>query len=231
MRTAIVTGASKGIGRQIALELGRTHHVIAVGRNEDDLRSLLAEIPSGESLVIDLAEADLEQAFGELDTSELDFVVHAAAIGEEGRIDTLTREDWRRSFEINFLSIVELTRILIPAMRAGRGTFVFINSGSGRMSYIGGEPYTATKHALRDLADCLREEEREHGVRVTSLYPGWVLTELGRNMRSSRGEIGEEYYIPVESFRPIIRTLLEMPETASIEELILRPSKSEPTGS
>lgn len=231
MRTAIVTGASKGIGRQIALELGSTHHVIAVGRDEQDLRSLLEEIPSGEPLVVDLAEADLEQAFATVDASELDFVVHAAAIGEEGRIESLSREDWRRSFEINFFSIVELTRILIPAVRRNRGTFVFINSGSGRMSYVGGEPYTATKHALRDFADTLREEEREHSVRVTSLYPGWVLTELGRNMRSSRGDIGEEYYIPVESFRPIVRTLLEMPVTASIEELILRPSKAEPSGS
>lgn len=209
MRTAIVTGASKGIGRQIALELGATHHVIAVGRDEQDLASLLAEVPSGEPLVADLAEADLAEAFGRVDTSELDFVVHAAAAGEEGRIDALSRADWRRNFELNFFSIAELTRILIPAMRENRGTYVFINSGSGRMSYSGGEPYTATKHALRDFADTLREEEREHGVRVTSLYPGWVLTELGRNMRSSRGDIGEEYYIPVESFRPIIRTLLD----------------------
>lgn len=227
MRTAIVTGASKGIGRQIALELGGTHHVVAVGRDENDLDSLLAEIPSGERLVVDLATADLADTFGRVDLSELDLVVHAAAIGEEGRIDTLTREDWLRSFEINFFSIVELTRVLIPAMRENRGTYVFINSGSGRMSYVGGEPYTATKHALRDFADTLREEEREHGVRVTSLYPGWVLTELGQNMRSSRGDIGEEYYIPVESFRPIIRAVLAMPPEASIEELIVRPAKSE----
>lgn len=86
--------------------------------------------------------------------------------------------------------MADLTARLLEPRRAAQGIVVMIDSGSGHVSYPNGAVYTGTKFALRTMADCLREEERENGVRVTSVHPGFVATDMGHRIREESGRAG-----------------------------------------
>ncbi|AWB83597.1 SDR family oxidoreductase [Corynebacterium liangguodongii] len=174
MKKALVTGASRGIGRAIAEELGRDHHVY-VGASRD-ASEVVATLPSAEPFVVDLRDsAAVAQACAGI--GELDVLVHAAGIYPKAPFDELTDEQWREAFEVNVFAGVTLVRELLPALRRSRGLILTINSGAGFHGVEGGSVYCATKFALKGLTDTLRLEEQGR-VRVTSLHPGPTDTDM-----------------------------------------------------
>ncbi len=246
----LITGASRGIGRAIAHELGRDHHLILGGRDREALDALAAELPSAQPFVADLADpaslADAVTALGlssdpadgpdggapadggaaaDGDTpGRLAGVVHSAGILVSGTVEELTAEDWNRSFALNVTAVAELTRLLLPALRAARGTVVTINSGSGYSSGAGGGAYSASKFALRALTDALRAEEKEHGVRVSSVHPGRTATDMQRELRSYEGgDYQEEDYMRPETVAATVGLALRLPADAAIDSLSVRP--------
>src|SRR5262245_27243490 len=141
---ALITGASRGIGKAVAEALGDTHDLLLGGRDEEALSSLAAGLPSARPWVVELTDdAALAAATAEID--RLDVLVHSAGVSLLGALTDVTVADWRNSFEINVVAVVELTRRLLPHLRASEGHVVLINSGSGIKANPKWGPYTASK--------------------------------------------------------------------------------------
>lgn len=223
-RHVLVTGATRGIGRTIARELGRDAHILVGGRSREAVSALVADLPSAQPFVCDLAdEAATAAAAAEL--GRLDAVVHNAGIAGGARAEDLTRERLREMFEINVFAVIDLTRLLLPLLRAsGRGHVVAINSGAGLMTGSpGSTAYNGSKHALRAFTDALREEERGR-VRVTSIHPGRTHSDMQRRLQAELGRPYEESeFVTQQSVADTVRFVLDADPQAQIETLTIRP--------
>jgi NADP-dependent 3-hydroxy acid dehydrogenase YdfG len=162
--TALVTGATGGIGRAIALDLGKTHRVLVGGRNADAVHEVVAILPDAAPYIADLVRGPLPAL-----PDRLDVIVHSAGVEAGSTVENTEAATWQHVFEVNVFAVAALTRHALPALRAASGLVVSINSGSGFTSSPGGGTYAASKFALRALTDALREEERANGVRVSSV--------------------------------------------------------------
>ena len=219
---ALVTGASRGIGRAIALDLGRTHHVVLVGRDAHALADVASGLADAAVLVLDVADEDAVAA-ADL-PGRVDVLVHAAGVAGHGTVEDTSREQWRSAFETNVFGVADLTARLLPALRDGGGTVVLINSGAGLFSTPGGSVYSATKFALRTFGDCLREEERANGVRVVSIHPGIVDTAMGRAVLERRDGGHPERMVAPGTTAAAVRTAVDAPPEAQFETVSIRPT-------
>ncbi|MDK8241660.1 SDR family oxidoreductase [Corynebacterium coyleae] len=174
MKKALITGASRGIGRAIAEELGKDHHIYAGASR--DASEIVSALPSAEPFEVDLTDtAAIERAAAEID--ELDVLVLAAGVMENGSLSELTDASWRHMMEVNLHAPVTLTRALLPALRRSNGLIITINSGAGYHGIANNSAYCASKFALRGFTDSLAQEEAGK-VRVTSLHPGRTDTDM-----------------------------------------------------
>ena len=157
---ALVTGASRGIGAAVAGALAPTHDVLLGGRDADALGAVAAGLPGARPWPVELTDpTELADAVADID--RLDVLVHSAGIGPLGTVEDSPAEQWRQTFEVNVVAVAELTRLLLPALRAARGRVVCINSGAGFTARPGWASYAASKFALRAFADALRAEEAD----------------------------------------------------------------------
>lgn len=222
----LITGATRGIGRAIADELAADHHLILGGRNADALAELATAFPSAEPFAVELTDQRaVADAVAALDLPRgLDAVVHSAGVLVSGTVEALSAQDWQRSLSINVVAVADLTRLLLSALRQARGTVVTINSGSGFTSGAGGGAYSASKFALRALTDALRAEEAEHGVRVSSIHPGRVDTDMQHELRDFEdGEYQAERYLRPQSVAAAVGLAVRAGDDASIDVLSVRP--------
>lgn len=218
---ALVTGATRGIGHAIARELGRTHHVLVGGRRADAVAEVVAQLPSAEAYVADLAAGELPAL-----PQRLDVLVHSAGVEEGGRVADTARATWENVFATNVFAVAELTRRALPALRAAQGIVVAINSGSGFNSGPGGGVYSASKFALRAFADALREEERGAGVRVSSVHPGRTDSDMQRALTAKLGEeYDTDYFLAPEDVAAAVRLVVDLPARGTIETLSVRPTR------
>lgn len=216
--TALVTGASRGIGRAIAIELSRTHHILVGGRDAAAVAAVVAALPSAEPFLADLTTGDVPTI-----PEQLDVLVHSAGVEDGGTIEKTRTEVWRHIFEVNVFAVAELTRRALPALRAAHGLVVVINSGSGLRSGPGGGAYAGSKFALRALTDALREEERGR-VRVSSIHPGRVDTEMQQALVAREGhEYDTSYTLSPEMVATTVRTAVDLPPSGTVESLSVRP--------
>lgn len=221
----LITGAGGGIGSAVARELARDHELLLAGRSAERLAPLAEEL-GAETLEFDLADAEATEA-AVRGIDRLDGLVHAAAVSPTATVEQAGLELWQRAVALNLIAPAELTRLLLPALRAGGGTVVFINSGAGLQPRQGsGAVYSATKFALRGLADVLRLDENDTGVRVTTVYPGSTDTPM---LRSSYEELGFPYeperYIRPETIASAVALALRAGPDAQITELNVRPRR------
>jgi NADP-dependent 3-hydroxy acid dehydrogenase YdfG len=220
--TALVTGATRGIGRAVVEELARTHDVVLVARDAGALEAVSREVQGSTVLVLDVAD---ETAVDAATLPErVDVLVHAAGISVHGTVGEVAREDWRTVFEVNLFGVAHLTARLLPALRDGGGTVVLVNSGAGLFSTPGNAVYSGSKFALRTFGDCLREEEREHGVRVVSVHPGIVDTDMGRRVLERREGAHPERMIDPSTIAAAVRTAVDAPPEAQFETISIRPT-------
>jgi NADP-dependent 3-hydroxy acid dehydrogenase YdfG len=219
---AVVTGASRGLGRAIAADLAIDHDVLLGGRNLQTL-SQTASRCGGRAWPVELTDYDALRA-ATRDIYSLDVLVHNAAIWSAGTIADTATTTWRKIFEVNIFAIVELTRLLIPALRAAGGHVVLINSTVNASAAAGQAAYAASKSALRAFGDALRAEEQANGVRVTSLQLGRTDTDIQRAVRAAEmGRYEPHRYLQPKDVADTIRAVITAPATAPIFDLVVRP--------
>ena len=174
MKKALITGASRGIGRAIAEDLGKDHHIYA-GASKD-ASGIVSALPSAEPFEADLTDTDaILEAAAKIE--ELDVLVLAAGVMDGGPLEELTDDKWREMMEVNLFAPVTLTRALLPALRRSSGLIITINSGAGFHGMAENSAYCASKFALRGFTEALAQEEAGK-VRVTSLHPGRTDTDM-----------------------------------------------------
>ncbi len=184
-KTIFISGCSTGIGYTTAVELKkRGHRVICSARKENDVARLISE--GFETLLLDLAESDsIQQAvkqLTELTNGKIDGLFNNGAFGQPGAVEDLTREVLRNQFETNFFGTHELTNLIIPLMRKqGKGRIIYNSSVLGfvAMKYRGA--YNASKFALEGLADTLRLELKNTGIKLSIIEPGPITSEFRKN--------------------------------------------------
>ncbi len=219
---ALVTGATGGMGREIVRELSRSHRVIACGRDAERLAGIAAET-GAEVWPLDLTDhAAVAERVAAL--PRLDVLVHAAAIAQSLRVDTAAPADWEAHFAINVTAPAELTRLALPRIREAHGTIVFLGSGASTRPAPGSAVYTASKHALRGLADVLRIDEEPHRVRVATLAPGQTDTPMLRGLIPGEAYDPERYIRP-ESVAAAVRYVVDAPADVQITDLAIRPRR------
>ncbi|MDV6011033.1 SDR family oxidoreductase [Haloechinothrix sp. LS1_15] len=220
---ALVTGASSGIGTAIAHALGPTHRLLLGGRDKTALDAVAAAVPDAAPWQVDLTDPT-KVAEAVENITELDVLVHSAGIAALGSIEQAGVEDWRASFEINVTAVAELTRQLLPALRAAHGHVVVINSGAGYNARPGWGPYAASKFALRAFADALRAEEEPAGLRVTSVYPGRTATPMQQAIVADEGrDYDPDRFLRPESVAHAVAQAVTATPDAHPTEITLRP--------
>jgi len=223
MTAHLVTGAGSGIGRVVAERLlERGDDVWLLARSAERAHDLREDHPGATVLVADLSFPESVESL-ELPDS-LDSVVHAAGIVELGPLSDLSVEDWASQLRVNLVSPATLTRVALPALRAARGTVVFVNSGAGLNAHPGWSAYAASKFGLRALADSLRAEELEQGVRVTSVFPGRTATPMQVKVHAQEGkEYDADDWIDPATVADAIIRVLDLGDDATITDLSVRP--------
>ncbi|HUO40058.1 MAG TPA: SDR family oxidoreductase [Mycobacterium sp.] len=191
----LVTGASSGIGRAVAVELaGRGHTVFAAARREAALEELAATHPGIAAAPMDVTDEDsIARAFKLIDSTTdgtgVDVLVNAAGFALTGPIETLSIQEVKRQFDTNVFGLLAVTRAALPSMRARRaGRLINISSVVGRTSFPAMGVYGATKYAVEALSDALRMELAPAGIKVVLIEPGFVATDIvGASMRERDG--------------------------------------------
>jgi short-subunit dehydrogenase len=179
--TAVVTGASRGIGRAIALRLAGTYEILALARTQTALEELAREVASqgGKCRVAAVDVADPGAVARALDGVEAEVLINNAGVGPMKPMLELTPAEWHRIVDVNFNALFHVTRAVLPRMLdRQRGHVVVIGSISGRSAFVGGTAYAGSKHAAMAFAECLMLEVRDRGVKVSIVNPGSVATEF-----------------------------------------------------
>ncbi|MFC5996096.1 SDR family oxidoreductase [Pseudonocardia hispaniensis] len=221
---ALITGASRGIGAAVARALAPRCDLLLGGRDVAALTELADRLPGARAWPVELTDpAAVAAATAGID--RLDVLVHCAGVGLLGTVAETDAQTWRRQFDVNVVAVAELTRLLLPALRAARGDVVLLNSGSGYTARAGWGSYAASKFALRAFADALRAEETANGLRVTSVHPGRVDTDMQRAVVEQEGGTYEpSRYLRPESVAAAVLLAVTAPHDAMLTEVSLRPT-------
>ena len=178
-KTAVVTGASSGIGAATARALAAEgFHVFCAARRTDRIEALAAEI-GGTPVACDVTSAESVAALATTVGERLDVLVNNAggAFGA-GPVSDADTDAWRRTYEVNVIGLMQVTRALLPALlTSGAGAILNVGSTAGRVAYEGGASYTAAKHGTKVVTETLRLELFDQPVRVMEIAPGMVKTD------------------------------------------------------
>ncbi|MCF6157333.1 MAG: SDR family NAD(P)-dependent oxidoreductase [wastewater metagenome] len=229
---AVVTGASSGIGKAIALSLASQGvSVCLVGRNlqvlEDMAKEMKGVSPGIECYQADITlDADIEKLRACLhrDFGSIDILIHSAGICSMGRFENTSVEHLDKQYQINVRAPYLLTQVLLPFIISRRGQIVFINSSIGLSTKANFSQYAATKHALKAIADTLRAEVNTRGVRVVSIYPGKTATPMQEAIHEREGRTYRpEQLMQAEDIASVTINVLSLPRSAEVTDIHIRP--------
>ena len=219
MATYVVTGATRGIGREV-VRLLADETLVLVGRDAGALAALVDELPDARFVVADLTE--LATLAGLAWPGRVDGLVHSAGVAARGAVATTGPQPYAEMFSLNVVAVAELTRVLLPALREAGGTVVLLNSAQGLRVLGPSAAYAASKHALRAYGDALRQEEPD--LRVTSVYPGRVATEMQQALRAQEeGPYEPERYVAAGTVARVVVDALRLPDDAVMTDVTLMP--------
>lgn len=186
--TAVITGASRGIGRAIALRLSATHDIIAAARARSELDALTREVRDrgGACRPLELDVTDADRVATALAGVRADVLVNNAGVGFLKPFLELTAEEWSTMVDVNFNALFHVTRAILPGMIERRhGHIVIVGSIAGRSAFVGGTCYGGTKHAVMGFSESLMLEVRDKGVKVSVVNPGSVATDFFKGERDT----------------------------------------------
>ncbi len=228
--SALVTGAGRGIGRAVALQLARAGaRVLAVSRTESELTSLVSEIQESGGAAVGFP-ADLRQpracdaAVAEAVSrhGRLQILVNNAGVGGLAPLAEITDEEWDRILGTNLTAVFHLTRAALPHLRAGGGHVLMVSSLAGTNAIAGMSAYCASKAALDHMAACLMLEVRQQGVKVTTVAPGSVDTGFGDAVGMPSGA-DRSWMLRADDVAAQILDLLKARDDAHSSRVEMRP--------
>ncbi|MFW9993092.1 MAG: SDR family oxidoreductase [Candidatus Odinarchaeota archaeon] len=226
-KVAIVTGASKGIGKAIALKFAESGmKVVLAARNVDLLNKLKERIDKldGESLVVPTDVTDENQANALVQRTldqygKIDILVNNAGVGRFKRADEFTLEDYNHIFDINVKGVFLVTKYVVPHMlQKEYGQIINIASVAGKTGFKTGTLYSASKHAVVGYTWSLREDLKEHKIKVSVICPGSVVTEFG-GKRPTR----VEWAMEASDVAHAAMFLVNESDTVNTAEIIIKP--------
>jgi NADP-dependent 3-hydroxy acid dehydrogenase YdfG len=229
---AVITGAGSGIGRAIALSLAAENAKLClVGRQLETLEAVAMRARNHASIVkcyradlaldedINALAKDLKREFGHIDV-----LVHSAGVISLGRLESAPVADLDWQYRINVRAPYVLTQALLPMLILRQGQIVFINSSAGVSATANVGQYSATKFALRAIADSLRQEINAKGVRVLSVYPGRTAGPMQESVHKMEGKAYHpERLMQPEDVAAMVIQALSLPRSAEVTEIFMRP--------
>lgn len=229
-QVALVTGASRGIGRAIALELAaEAATVCLVARDSHALEEAATAMGRAGAAVYpaDLTrDEDVRELAGRLqrDFGRLDILVHSAGIIAHGPLSRAPVADFDNQYRANVRAPYLLTQLALPMLIACHGQVVFINSTLGLTTRPEVAQFSATQHALKAVADSLRQEVNEQGVRVLSVHPGRTATARQAAIHAQEGKrYRPERLMQPEDVAALVLSALRLPRTAEVTDINMRP--------
>jgi clavulanate-9-aldehyde reducatase len=236
-RVAVITGASSGIGEATALALSRAGAAVALGaRRRDRLEALVEKLDGPASVhAVDLTDEGAARGFVEAAEAEhggLHILVNNAGLMLLGPVSGADVSDWRRMLDINLWALLVCTHAALPLLeRSGGGDIVNVSSVAGLRANAGAAVYNMTKFGVHGFSEALRQEALHSGIRVTTVAPGFVETELqGHNrspvvrraMENAREKIGE--VLKAEDIADGVLYAVTRPPHMCVNEVVVRPT-------
>ncbi|MFF0338165.1 SDR family NAD(P)-dependent oxidoreductase [Kribbella sp. NPDC004875] len=228
---AVVTGASSGIGAASARHLAQAgFEVICAARRLDRIEALAKEI-DGRAVQCDVTSAEDVAALTAAVGDELQVLVNNAggAFGLEP-VAEADLDAWRRMYEVNVIAVAAVTKSLLPALIAGRGTIIVMGSTAGQVAYEGGGGYVAAKHGAKAVVDTLRLELYDQPVRVSEIAPGMVrsegfaLTRFGGDQsKADAVYAGVREPLTSDDVADIVAWIATRPAHVNIDRITVRP--------
>jgi NADP-dependent 3-hydroxy acid dehydrogenase YdfG len=228
-QVAIVTGASRGIGKEIAQKLanegvkltlvGSSVEVIQTveeltGKGFSDIIAVQADVANEEDMNR-VVQSTLDK-FG-----QIDILVNNAGIGFFKLTEEVTLEEWKKVFEVNVQGVFLGAKVVIPHMKERKsGTIITISSDVGRYTIPNGAAYTSTKYAVQGFSGSLAQEVRDYGIRVGTVNPGMVDTFFAN---STQGLPEKEEWLKVEDIANAVVYMASAPKHMLIDEIVLHP--------
>jgi NADP-dependent 3-hydroxy acid dehydrogenase YdfG len=229
-RTAVVTGASSGIGAATARRLARDGFAVVAAARREDRLARLAEETGARPVRLDVTDPASVRALADgLDGCDVLVNNAGGAVGLDP-VASADPADWQAMFEVNVLGTLRVTQALLPLLRAGGGTVVTITSTAANVNYEGGGGYSAAKHAEHAMTETLRLELAGQPVRVIEIAPGMVRTdEFALNRFGGDAERAAAVYADVD--RPLtaedvaecVALTVGLPLHVNVDQLVVRP--------
>jgi short-subunit dehydrogenase len=218
--TALITGASRGIGRAIALRLAPRWKVVALARTAAELDTLAAEIRGKggtcDALPLDVTDGDAVR--DALEGRAIDVAINNAGVGVMKPFVELEYSEWQLMMDVNLNAVYHVTHAVLPGMiERGRGHVVIIGSIAGKSGFAGGAAYSATKFAVNGFAESLMLEVRDAGVKVSVVMPGSVATSFNRSGRD------QSWKLMSEDVAAAVEFLLDTPQRMLVDRVEMRP--------
>lgn len=228
-QVAVITGASRGIGKEIASQLAEEGVRLALLGSSEDIHHTKEELErKGFSNILSFTadvsnENDIDHviqatrnAFG-----RVDILINNAGVGQFKSVEKLTVEEWQKTFEVNVQGVFLASKAVLPLMKKQQfGTIVTVASDVSRYTIPEGSLYTATKYAVQGFMGSLAQEVREHGIRVGTVNPGMVDTYFANG---TQGHPEKEDWLKVQDIAEAVVYMVQAPKHMVIDELHIHP--------
>ena len=232
-KVAVVTGASRGLGRAFAVALSSAGaRVYGLARSEDDLQSIADGLDDRfVPVVLDVSDAEaVEAAFARVedDAGRLDVLINNAGLGRFGEVDALPLDDWHVQVDTNLTGLFYCTHAAVPRMKRQHEAdgsvphIVNIASVAGLVGNPKIAAYNATKFGVRGFSEATMKELRPYGIKVTCVYPGSVDTHFA----DVAGTSGNPHAMEAEDVAATVLHVLQTPPGYLISEVVMRPMKT-----
>lgn len=224
-KTALITGAGKGIGKALAESLAQEGvNLGLIARTSADLEALQAELTAKYDIRVAIATADVavqddvNRAVASLteQLGAIHIVVNNAGIASFGKLVDMDPQEWERIIQVNLMGTYYVTRAVLPAMiEQNEGSIINISSTAGERGFATGSAYNASKFAVMGLTEALMQEVRKHNIRVTALTPSTVNTDLAVNAGLNIGD--EDRMMQPEDVAELALAALKLPQRVFVK--------------
>ena len=231
-RVALITGASRGIGKSLALAFAAEGANLFLTARRKDLLEEVAEMARRHNVEVEIFAGDVREEAQVKSLiqaavkkfNRLDILINNAGLGHFKPVAEMTAAEWDEMFAVNLRAVFLATREALPHLRRAEESFVInVASLAGKNTFVNGGGYTATKWGLRAFAQCLMLEERKHGVHVVTICPGSVATAFGQgNERAPRSQKPD--ILQPEDVAQCLLEAVKMPARVMVSEIDIRPA-------